>query len=278
MPHTKHLPSGSDRQSGSDMPIVKIPIKAIRLYSLVADMPRWADDSEEMAALSADIAARGVDQALFVTRSDHSPESKDHFYLVDGRHRFFGATLAGLKEVPCIIRDEAEASDIILHSLAQRRHYTKGALAYISWPAIADRVNGKQGNPNGASVTTFDVIADSMGFSRPLLFQAKQLHEIFEESPEYKARMEEPVLIGQHGIGAVIAGYGGMVSTRGNGKKDARYLAISEDGQLISGLMPKALVSLRNGFKAWPKLDFAARGKLAEAWAELMSTLPEDLR
>lgn len=262
------------------MKIQSIPLDCISLYSLVKNMPRWADDSEDMRALADDIATRGIEQPLFITGQDHGHSKKNHFYLIDGRHRFFAAKKAGLLEVPCVARAETDAGDIILHSLAQRRHLTKGQQAYICYPVIADGLHNGSGKPaknNGSK--SFDAVAEALGFSRAILFQAKRVHEIFDESPEYRATAEPRLLAAEDpsGLGGVIAGYAGMISTSGKRRRCANYLSLRSDGTLY-GVMPNALASLENGFKNWSKLDLTARGELRKTWFNFLKKLPEDLR
>ena len=259
----------------------------ITFHSLVRDMPHWEDGSSEMQALIADIKLRGIDQPLILTKTDGGHSAPDDgYFLIDGRHRCLGAIAAGISEVPVIVKNESEAVDIILGSLIHRRHYTsKGALAYLSYPVIADAVeknkskrasNFKKTEPAPDGITA-EEMCERLGFGHDLYLQAKQVHEIFAKDLGYKDFKEKHVLSGESGLGAVIAGYAGRTSTVGKAKPDAKYLHLAENGKL-TGLMPKALISLKNGFKSWSKLDFAARGKLKEEWESLITSLPEDLR
>lgn len=266
--------------------IIHIDPSLIKFHSLVRDMPRWEDDSQEMQSLVADVKVRGIDQALIVTKTDRGVEAPGYYFLIDGRHRLIGGRFAELKKVPVIVRDEKDAVDVILGSLVHRRHFTsKGALAYLSYPVIADAVeknkSKRAGNFRKTELPPVRLTAEEMcerlGFGHDLYLQAKQVHEIFDKDPGYKELKEQHVLSGESGLGAVIAGFAGRASTAGKAKPDSNYLCLAENGKL-TGLMPKALISLRNGFKSWSKLDFAARGKLKEEWETLLESLPEDLR
>ena len=76
----------------------------------------------------------------------------------------------------------------------------------------------------------------------------------------------------------MIAGFVGRKATKGKAKtKAVRYLVIDGSGSL-EGLMPKAIISLRNGFKVWSQLNMVARSKLQVEWQTLVQELPEDLK
>ena len=80
-----------------------------------------------------------------------NPEQKGKWWLIDGRHRFAGAGLAGLQTVPAIERKVEETMGIILSSLVLRKHFTKGALAYIAFPLLAVRHIENGGDRKSAS-------------------------------------------------------------------------------------------------------------------------------
>lgn len=247
--------------------VIHTPIDKLLIYSLISEMPRWADDSEDMQALAADIKARGIEQPLFAVKTDHGHSKKDHYYVVDGRHRFFAAKIAGLKEVPVIVRDEAEASDIILHSLTQRRHLTKGQQAYICYPVIADGLNG-----NGVTNHTgksFDAAADSLGFSRDLLFQAKKLHEYFSDHAEMREKYEPRLLSGELALNLILRAAKGEEATSGKGREDD-----SEKNLLMDAFHS---VTVRVA-RAWSTAEPSDRLIVCHKAASEMATWPEDLR
>lgn len=81
------------------------------------DQPRKAFDADKLTALSDSIAAHGVVQPILVTPTKH------HTYkIIAGERRWRAAKQAGLKEMPCIIRDfeEKEVMEIALVENLQR--------------------------------------------------------------------------------------------------------------------------------------------------------------
>lgn len=81
------------------------------------DQPRKSFDAEKLRALSESIATHGVVQPILVT------PTKNHTYrIIAGERRWRAAKLAGLKEIPCIIKDfhEKEIMEIALVENLQR--------------------------------------------------------------------------------------------------------------------------------------------------------------
>lgn len=81
------------------------------------DQPRKSFDEDKLAALSESIAAHGVVQPILVT------PTKNHTYrIIAGERRWRAAKLAGLKEIPCIIKDfpQKEIMEIALVENLQR--------------------------------------------------------------------------------------------------------------------------------------------------------------
>jgi len=79
--------------------------------------PRQHADPERLAELRADIEARGILQPIVVR-----PYGDDRYQVVAGERRYQAAGLAGLEQLPCIIRevDDAEAQAIALVENLQR--------------------------------------------------------------------------------------------------------------------------------------------------------------
>ncbi len=79
--------------------------------------PRKNFDAEKLEALSSSIAEHGVVQPILVT-----PTKNGIYRIVAGERRWRASKLAGLKEVPCIIRnfEEKEVMEIALVENLQR--------------------------------------------------------------------------------------------------------------------------------------------------------------
>ena len=251
-------------------------------------MPLSAEDSQEITCLAEDILVRGVIQPILVVHG----EKKGTYWAVDGRHRLAAAVNAGLTTIPAIVRNEEETLGIIVSSLVHRKHFTKGALAYISVPFLIPAAEAskarKQANtlvgtkpqdseePTKPFLLTLEDECLKLGFSIDLYQQSIRLREIFSESAEYKAQVEPKILAGEVGLGAAIAGYAGRTATKKKDKPAVNYLDINAVGVAV-GLMPKALTTIRNGFIAWPKLNLEARAALKKEWDKLQAVIPADL-
>lgn len=80
--------------------------------------------SNEFYSLEKSIRRDGVNVPLMIWRN-----ADKKWLIADGRHRWMAAKEAGVKEVPVIFITAEKALDVILAS-ENRRHFTKGALAY----------------------------------------------------------------------------------------------------------------------------------------------------
>ena len=254
--------------------VKKHPLSHISFHPLIQSLPRWADDSEDLLGLAADIRERGIDQPLICSRTSGGKGETGVLYLLDGRHRFFGAQMGGLKAVPVIVRQETEAQGIVLNSLAQRRHYTKGALAYLSYPVIVGSVYQGPGQPKKESsiqstiLQSAEAIAAKLGFGRDLFFQARDLHKRFAKSPALREEFEPRVLTGEIGLGACIAGIAGKEAT--DGKQRPQY----EMQELLSQAFRTVSIRVK---REWEKIPAAARLAVAQKTVEEICEWPEDL-
>lgn len=81
------------------------------------NQPRKVFDAEKLEALSQSIKEHGVVSPIIVTSTPNGT-----YRIVAGERRWRAAKLAGLKEVPCIVKDfdEMEASEIALVENLQR--------------------------------------------------------------------------------------------------------------------------------------------------------------
>jgi hypothetical protein len=166
-------------------------VAALRPHPEVLGLHRWEPGSEQFAALARDIEQRGIDVPLFVTASG---------LIMDGVTRWRCAQAAGLHQVPCQVRPERDVVTIALKSIAGRRHYSKGAMAYIAIPlsdysekAAEKRKKGNlwKGNqvPNpiesdSGFSTSYAQIAYELGISTDTVEQAAQVIRHFQESDQ----------------------------------------------------------------------------------------------
>ncbi len=256
-------------------------IELIQWHSLVRNLPRWPDGSPEMAALAGDIAGRGIDQPLIVTETDAGGKTPGYYYLLDGRHRMLAARQAGIEEVPVIVRPEEDAVGIVIGSLVQRRHYNKGALAYLCYPVLAaaaeigvrNRASHlMQGTkrPKSTESTYGDLedVCARCGFGRDLYFQARKVHEVFERRPDLREEYEARILSGEIGLGACVAGLAGKESTEGAPRQDRGP----------EQLLFAAFEALSTRFSRWDRLEGSTRRAVADRAVETVLGLPEEVQ
>jgi hypothetical protein len=268
MPHLKtsaRLDRTPKAASAADSAILMLPPKTLSVHELLADVPCWTDGSEDMQSLAADIAARGIDQPIIVTQGDGA------FLVIDGRHRLRAACLAGLSEVPVVVRDEGQALEIILGSLTQRRHFNKGALAYLCYPVLEAATHASSGRPQKSSpqaTISAEEACARFGFSRDSYFRAAKAHEIFRRRPDLREHFEPLILTGQVGLGAAIAGCAGHDATKGQARNTQ-----PPEQLLLAGF---EVIEVR--FRAWDKLEGTARRVVTDRAIETVMGLPEEVQ
>lgn len=244
------------------------PLDSFRFHPLVADLPGLLPrDSHEFAALADDIALRGIDHALIVVIGE-----SDELLIIDGRNRYSAATVAALDEAPYVVREESEALGIILGTLVQRRHYGKGALAYLAYPLAAAQKRTGAGRPaklSTQSTISIDEIAATLGFSRDLFYQAAQIHGHFERRPELRERFEARILSGEIGLGACVAGLASSEATTGSARVDRSPYKLLTD----------TFGELRKRFdQRWERLEGSARMAVAEEAAKSVLSMPPEVQ
>lgn len=251
-----------------------LPVDSIEYHALLADLPGlWPDDSPEMMGLVEDVRSRGIDEPLIVVESEDGA-----FLLIDGRHRLRAAQFSGLIEVPVVVRPEEEAADIILGTLVHRRHYLKGALAYLSYPVIAHQQathGGNRGNQykkvaksTQSTLASAEEICARLGFGRDLYFQAKGVHDFFRRSPGLRAEYEPRILSGEIGLGACLAGLSGKEATERQKRQDRPPLE----------LITEAFRAVQMRFDHWDRLEGSARRAVTQEATETFLKLPDEVQ
>lgn len=265
----------------------------LAVHPLAKKLPGWAKDDERFVALVTDIRERGIQTPLRVDAENR---------ILDGREVWKAAKQLQLRTVP-IVRETGDPATVILGGLVFRKHYTAGALAYVGFPLMETalkesrerrvrNVKNAEKNPDSAlsALSNAEMLAERMGISRRLFFQARQLHELFEKSDralgdwdakhgkdgkdgknrpdDLRARFEPAVLSGEMGLGAAIAGIGGLDATKGKPREDY--------GQLE--LFSEAWETLEKRFTYWNKFDEPTKNALAPKIRRIVKDMPPDLR
>lgn len=102
------------KQSARQVDVAKIPLAKIKVKD--GFNPRTLVEEVALNELADSIRDRGLLEALGV-----SPMGKGEFQLISGHRRHAAATRAGLKEVPCTIRD-ADETERLVDAIASNQH------------------------------------------------------------------------------------------------------------------------------------------------------------
>jgi hypothetical protein len=149
-------------------------------------MPRLANDDERMVAWRRGMKRSGPDAREILITAENE--------IVDGRHWFWNAKTLAWPKVRVKVVKEDEVMAIIFETLANRKHYTKGQLAYLLAPMLEEMVseaknrslsNLKRGatapDPHSVRIgeQTPEEIAVELGISYRVLLQASELHTTY---------------------------------------------------------------------------------------------------
>lgn len=165
----------------------------LKIHPLANRQPMLPPEAPESLALVESMALYGQERQPLIITEDNQ--------VMDGRHRLRDGLRAGITVFACIVRPEHEAAAIIAESLVGRRHYTKGARAYLVFPLMDEAANAirdeqirglKAGKKSRASAQQthggVEAIAERFGFGRELYFQAKNVHAEFAEAEKQLAK------------------------------------------------------------------------------------------
>lgn len=123
--NTKQLNKGASTDKNTKEPVTKVKLSKVEPNR---EQPRKKFDESALAELADSIKQYGIIQPLIVQ------DKKDYYELIAGERRWRAAKLAGLKEVPVIIRDlsDQEIMEISLIENIQREDLNpiEEALAY----------------------------------------------------------------------------------------------------------------------------------------------------
>jgi len=96
-------PPGAAASPGAGAGLRQIPLDLLDPNPF---QPRMAFDQEALEELAASIRARGILQPILARAH---PTKPDRFYIVAGERRWRAAALAGMHEVPAIVREMSDA-------------------------------------------------------------------------------------------------------------------------------------------------------------------------
>jgi ParB family chromosome partitioning protein len=134
--------------------------KIIELTRIVPDpsQPRRSFDPERLDELAASIRAEGVLQPI-VVRLD---TAQDRYIIVHGERRFRASRIAGLSEIPAIVRD-VPPDRLLVHQLME--NIVRDDLNAVDRAAAIRALRSQLGDP------PWDEVAAAVGIKRSRLFQ-----------------------------------------------------------------------------------------------------------
>jgi hypothetical protein len=283
-----------------------LPPSALSLHPVLDGFPELA--AAQYEALKASVDELGVLEPLMAVK-----DGEGKLLVFDGRHRR-RAALDLLKEtVPVIVRSDIDPLDYAIERAAVGRQLTKSGVVLMLFekhPSLADGATDRKGgrtahsmrssyekgeNPRAHSGRTgeegtvsyralaeryqvpeqyFRLLA-KIKFGAP----ADGEHSLVKPATEEQwLWVRRAILEEEMAITAVIRGYQSQNATLGKHRADPVYLTYNPATGKLGGILPASLISLKNGFSQWPKLDFQARGELKKQWDELQTAIPEDLK
>jgi hypothetical protein len=269
-------------------------------HPLLESIPVLDEASPEFQSLLASIRDRGVDTPAFLDEFDR---------IMDGRNRARAAIRAGV-ELPVIRRSSAEASEIILSALINRRHLPKSALAYLTAPLFKDAVEAGRRrriaklvpgsfhrdptasgherfprdypeNGHGAVSKTVEELAAEFGFSADLYEQAVRVRKLFENTKPKTwhdgPREVEFTFKGwfEPKILSGEIGLGGVIQAIAGKEATDGVTPAKRD---LPTLFKKGLLDLKNRFERWETLTPETRREVTREVATAAATWPEDVR
>jgi hypothetical protein len=255
-----------------------VPIESLSVHPLLAHVPE--PDSELITAIARDLEDRGIIVPFIV-------DEKNRVMDIDGRDRLNAATqIELLGEVPVLRAAGADAATILVQSLLQRRHYSKSALAYVTFPFFAPMLDElrarrlryfKSKKEADASISpaaglmtkSAEQLAIQVGVSRSLFFNAKQVHELLQKHPLLKEATELRICNGDLDLDGAIHSITGSTSTKGTQRQDATQLELFENAFHVT--------SVRFATR-WTKLSSRERDRVvAQYVTEFLPSLPPEL-
>lgn len=266
--------------------ILSLPVSDLTDHPLLAHIPVWRRDEPEFAALLESVRERGLDYPVLVD-AEHQ--------IIDGRNRRNACAVLG-RPVDCRVVPAGEAASIVVASLVNRRHLTKGALAYLTAPLFAEvlsetkarrfanysksRVQPETALSAVSEIKTAEDVAAQVGVGARLFEQAIKLRKMFEELGDEVRERYEPRVIGEWqddagewqepvGLGYMINGLTSLITEKAGRVKKLGKRA--EHARLFVGALPKLRLH-------WDKATPEQRVEIADRLKAEVTKWPSDLR
>jgi ParB family chromosome partitioning protein len=199
-----------------------IPIELVRPNP--ANVRMDIDDAA-IAALAESVKASGILQPLLVT-----PES-DHFLIVAGHRRHAAAKLAGLAELPCVVRTIA-AENVVSEMLVE--NLQRENLSPIEEARGFDRL-ADQGLTQAEIARRLGLKPERVAVRLKLLKLPEELQQCVHRGALHPAAAEELLRIGNPDVQKRL----GLIAMRGRWSADRIRSAVDRDLQKIGARPPK---------------------------------------
>lgn len=248
----------------------------------------------EMASRLDDISRRGIMDPLKVVANP-----KGGWLIADGRHRWeYARTLAGQSfadpareaiargfetaGVPCVEIPESEVPSTILSSV-NRRHYSKGALAYLAVlirPEVATEAKrGRPGikSPAAGDLITAESLAAQAGVAVSTLEYAIRLYKIFSEREDLRLKYEPGIWVG-NALDRVWSGVEGDI--KGPLPPDGAEPGDMDHSPAEEGYRRflQRIMALEISWKSWDKMHPQRQEDAATVIASRFKNAPEAVR
>lgn len=240
-------------------------------HPLLAHIPVWPRDSEEFKSLRESVRDDGQLYEVLIDASNR---------VLDGRNRR-NACAALNRPVRCRRVAEAEAVPVVFRSLMQRRHFSKGARAFLAVPLVLPLINAAKerklgclrrgespvSDSIGDGVPTVAQVALDVGVSVDVLDQARRLHDLLAGAPpELAADLTARVIDGEMGLGYACTALANAARDQAKTRLDKR----AQHDRLFGGYLPKLGLH-------WTEASAEQRGQIAEALRTQTAHWPVEL-
>ncbi len=269
------------------------------IHPALKSQPRLTDD--ELLSWRKGMKRRGeaATPPIYIT---------DDNQIVDGRHRYWCARKLGWKTIPAIVVKDDEVFTLIKETIINRRHYSKGQLAYSVAPLVEGvfaeaKKRILAGGTHTPTTETPESIAADMKISYRVLAQAQEIHDYFntdkakrtltdrdevtEKNVTLKEFFEPRILLVEdpeaprtraYGLGAVLAGIKQILMLeKRDGEGRAHGGGRPERVEKQLQLFGTAMTGLQNKFVYWQKWDEATRHEAIQALPPVIEKMPREL-
>ena len=161
---------GSDKPGGNALIDEKDAVISININQVEPDreQPRKTFNEDELNELADSIKAHGIFQPLLVQKKD------DYYEIVAGERRWRAAKIAGLKEVPCMVREFSEQEKVTIQLIENiQREDLNPIDEALAYKRLIDEFNMKQ-----------DEVAESVGKNRTPITNSMRLLNLADEVQE----------------------------------------------------------------------------------------------